>query len=228
MISQHAIYKNDSPSHERVRLMSILTALAAVSGAIEIAAQYLGPRSIVYIFKPLTMVFIIGIALFRVCVAKGYRNLIVAALCCSLTGDVFLMLPSDQFVPGLVSFLVAHLLYIAAFRTKPLGSLPALFGLACVAYGCLMLWFLFPHLGDVRLPVTIYLIIVLLMAWQALSRWATDRNPRTVLAALGAVLFVASDSMIAINRFYGQFRLADLLILATYFLAQWLIALSIA
>jgi uncharacterized membrane protein YhhN len=65
------------------------------------------------------------------------------------------------------------------------------------------------------------------MAWQAASRWATNRNSQAGLAALGAMLFVASDSMIAINRFYGRFRLADLLILATYFVAQWLIALSV-
>lgn len=227
MIRENATDKSSSPLNERSRLIIILSALAAASAAIEIAAQYFGPRTFVYIFKPLTMVFIIGIALIRVCEVTGHRNLIVAGLCCSLAGDIFLMLPSDQFVPGLVSFLVAHLFYIAAFRNRPSGSLPVLFGLAYVAYGCVMLWFLSPHLGDTKLPVSIYLIVILSMAWQAASRWATTRNLQTELAAFGAMLFVASDSMIAINRFYGRFRLADLLILASYFVAQWLIALSV-
>lgn len=212
----------------RTRLIVALTALAAISAAIETGAQYFGPRTIVYIFKPLTMVFIIGIALIRVCEFKGYRNLIVAALCCSMAGDLFLMLPGDQFVFGLLSFLIAHLFYIAAFRTRPSGLSAAWCGLACVAYGSLMLWFLFPYLGDMKLPVSIYLVVILLMAWQALSRCVAKRHPRAVLAALGAILFVASDSMIAISRFYGRFRLSDLLILATYFVAQWLIALSVA
>ena len=209
------------------RLVGVFSALAAASGAVEIAALYFGPRTIVYIFKPLTMLLIIGIALIRSSDDKRYRNFIVAALCLSLVGDVFLMLPSDQFVPGLVSFLFAHLFYIAAFRTRPTGLLSAWFGLVCASYGCVMLWFLFPNLGDMKLAVSIYVAVVLLMGWQALSRWAENRAQRASLAALGAVLFVASDSLIAINRFNGRFRLADLLIMSTYFIAQWFMALSL-
>jgi uncharacterized membrane protein YhhN len=221
-------FDNTSPHQSNSRLVIVLIALAAASGAIEIAGQYFGSRTIVYIFKPLTMVFIIGVALLGVSDLKSYRNLILAALCCSLAGDVFLMLPSDQFVPGLLSFLLAHLFYIAAFRTQPSGMLSTWFGVACVAYGGLMLWLLFPYLGEMKLPVLIYLVVVLVMAWQALCRWAASRNRRALLAALGAVLFVVSDSMIAINRFYGRFSLADVLIMATYFAAQWLIAMSVA
>lgn len=203
-----------------------LTALAAISAAIEITAQYLGPRPIVYIFKPLTMLIIIVIAATSRAHETNYRNLIVAALCCSLVGDVFLMLPGDRFVPGLLSFLIAHFCYIGAFRTRPHGMASAWWGMACVAYGSFMLWALFPNLGDMELPVSIYLVVILVMAWQALNRWATKRRGRAGVAALGAVLFVASDSLIALNRFYSRFRLADLLILATYFTAQSLIALS--
>ena len=212
---------------KRTRLIVALTALAAISAAIEIGAQYFGPRTIVYIFKPLTMVFIIVIALIRVCEFKGYRNLVVAALCCSLVGDVFLMLPSDQFVPGLLSFLIAHFFYIAAFRTRPSGLSSVWFALACVVYGSLMLWLLFPHLGAMKLPVSIYLVVILVMVWQALNRWVTTRRAGAGLAVLGAVLFASSDSMIAVDRFYGKVHLAELLILAPYFTAQCLIALSI-
>jgi uncharacterized membrane protein YhhN len=213
---------------KRSRLIVALTALAAISAAVEIEAQYFGPRTSVYIFKPMTMTLVIVIAgMAGVRGQKGYRNLIVAGLCCSLVGDVFLMLPSDRFVPGLLSFLIAHLFYIAAFRTRSSGLSPAWCGGACVGYGSLMLWFLFPYLGDMKLAVSIYLVVILVMVWQALNSWVTKRRTGAGLAALGAVLFVASDSMIAINRFYGRFHLAELLILATYFTAQCLIALSI-
>lgn len=212
---------------ERTRLIVAFTALAVVSAAVEIGAQYFGPRILVYILKPLTMVLIIIIAAAGVRDRNGYRNLIVAGLCCSLAGDVFLMLPTDQFVPGLLSFLIAHLFYIGAFRTRPSGLLSALCGVTCVLYGILMLWFLFPHLGDMKLPVSTYLVVILVMAWQALNRWAANSEAGARLAALGAILFVASDSMIAINRFYARFHLAELFILATYFSAQCLIALSI-
>ena len=79
-----------------------------------------------------------------------------------------------------------------------------------------------------KLPVAIYMLVILTMAWRALNRWAANRGRQEALAAVGAILFVASDSMIAINRFQGRFRLAELLILATYFVAQWMIALSAA
>ncbi len=157
----------------------------------------------------------------------SYRYLIVAGLCFSLAGDILLMLSSDQFVFGLVSFLVAHIFYIGAFSTRPKTLLSIWIGLACVAYGCLMLWFLFPNLGDLKLPVSIYVAVVLLMAWQAQCRWAEERGQGTALAAIGAILFVASDSMIAIDRFNGRFRSAGVLIMTTYFTAQLLIALSV-
>lgn len=228
MNQEPAIDKAGRALQKRTRLIVALTALAAISAVVEIRAQYFGPRTIVYIFKPLTMVFIIVIAMMTgVRDRNGYRHLIVAGLCCSLVGDVFLMLPSDQFVPGLLSFLIAHLFYIAAFRTRPSGLSSIWCSVPCVGYGSLMLWFLFPRLGDMRMPVTIYLVVILVMVWQALNRWAVKRRAGAGLAALGAVLFVASDSLIAINRFHSRFHLAELLILATYFTAQWLIALSI-
>jgi uncharacterized membrane protein YhhN len=212
----------------RTRLTVALTALTAFSAAIEIGAQYFGSRTIVYIFKPLTMVSIIVIAAMAGARDRSsYRNLIVAGLCCSLAGDVFLMLPSDQFVPGLLSFLIAHLFYIGAFRTRPSGLSSVLCGLALVVYGSLMLWFLSPRLGDMKLPVSIYIVVILVMVWLALNRWVTKRPAGAALAAIGAVLFAASDSMIAVDRFHGPFHLADMLILATYFTAQCLFALSI-
>jgi uncharacterized membrane protein YhhN len=213
---------------ERDSRFITLTILAGISAAVDIAAQYLGPRILVYLFKPLTMILIITIALAgRVHERKDYRRLIVAGLCCSLAGDVFLMLPSDQFIPGLLSFLIAHLFYIAAFKTRPSGLASTLYAAALIAYGSLIFWFLFPHLGEMKLPVTIYLLVILTMAWQALSRWTEKSEPGAAFAAIGAILFVASDSMIAIDRFYDRFRLAEFLILATYFSAQWLIALSV-
>ena len=210
------------------RLIIVFTVLAAISAAVDIAAQYFGPPTVVYIFKPLTMVFVIAIAAVGAAgQPNGYRYLIITGLCCSIVGDVFLMLPSDRFVPGLLSFLIAHLLYIAAFRSRTREVSLAWPAVACASYGILMLWFLFPNLGDMKLPVSIYLIVILVMAWQALNWWAMNGQAGSAFAALGAVLFVASDSIIAINRFQGRVRFSDVLIMATYFSAQWLIALSI-
>ncbi len=206
----------------------ILTVLVVISAALTISAEYHGPRRIVYLFKPLTTFCLILLALApKYPVAPFYRYMIVAGLVCSLAGDVFLMLPSDKFIAGLLSFLIAHLCYIAAFVFA--GERTAVYAWAApplLLYGGLMLWRLWPVLGRMRGPVIIYMLVILLMGLAALSRYVETKQNGSLLAALGAFIFIASDSILAVDKFRGRFRLAQLLILSTYFTAQWLIALS--
>jgi uncharacterized membrane protein YhhN len=205
----------------------ILSVLMVISAALTISAEYHGPRRNVYVFKPLTVVFIILLALLnKYPVASAYKYLIVAGLVCSLAGDVFLMLPSDRFIHGLVSFLVAHLFYIAAFMLAGGRIVSVWAALPLAIHGGLMLWLLWPFLGKMKAPVIVYVVLILLMAWMAWSRYLLTRQAGSYLAAVGATLFVASDSFLAVNRFKGGFRSAQFLILSTYFAAQWLIALS--
>jgi uncharacterized membrane protein YhhN len=208
-------------------LTAILTLLTLLSAALHLRAEYLGPRYQVYVFKPLTMVFILLIALqARWPGFSRYKVAIVAGLVFSLAGDVFLMLPSDRFIAGLVSFLVAHLFYIAAF-TSGTGFGLSWRALPCAIYGFLMFSILLPHLGKMKLPVAVYMVVILVMAWQAWERWHQTGQSAALLAFLGAVLFVISDSALAVNRFRGQYSSAQALILSTYFAAQWLIARSV-
>ena len=155
-----------------------------------------------------------------------YRNLILLGLCFSLAGDIFLMLPSDRFVAGLSSFLVAHLLYIAAFAGEV--SQPAWGVLALLlAFAVPMYLALLPRLGPLRLPVAGYVTAIVAMAWLAAARWLEHGDTGALLACCGALLFVISDSALAWNRFRGGFRRAQVVVLGTYFSAQWLIALSV-
>ena len=204
-----------------------LTLLALVSAALNISAEYRGPKRNVYLFKPLTMICIILIALGGNRSASSfYKYMIVAGLLCSLVGDIFLMLPSDRFIPGLLSFLVAHLFYIAAFTSGGVRPSSLRYALPFLIYGGIMLWVLFPHLGKMKLPVPVYMLVILTMAWRALSRWVETEQGGSALAFFGALLFTASDSILAVNRFRGRVPHAELYILSTYFTAQWLIALS--
>jgi uncharacterized membrane protein YhhN len=70
------------------------------------------------------------------------------------------------------------------------------------------------------------MLVILLMGLMALSRYVETKQSGSSLAACGALIFIASDSILAVDKFRGRFRLAQLLILSTYFTAQWLIALS--
>ena len=207
-------------------LLVALTILAFASALLNILAEYRGPRRNVYIFKPLTVVFIIMIALQSQ--SSVYKYMIVAGLLSSLAGDIFLMLPRDRFTSGLVSFLIAHLFYITAFTFDGPRRPSLLAAILLLAYGGVMLRLLFPHLGKMKVPVMIYMLVILLMVWQASNRWLEDNPQGSLPAFAGACLFASSDSILALNRFRRPFRSAPLLILITYFAAQWLIALSVA
>lgn len=183
-------------------------------------------RALIYVAKPLaTIAALMLAALTKVPVSPRYRALISAGLAASLAGDVFLMLPGDRFIAGLASFLVAHLLYIAAFASEKGGlrnpAATTTVGLFAVA----MLAFLWPDLGALRAPVAAYVTVIAVMGWQAFARWG--RSPGAELAALGAMSFLVSDSALAIGRFRGDFAGGTALVLVTYWLAQWLIARSV-
>jgi len=205
-----------------------LPLLTAVSACLAILGKYRGPGPLVYLFKPLTTVLILLLALLASPpVTPAYQWLIVLGLLFSLAGDVFLMLPRDRFVAGLVSFLIAHLFYIAAFAQQADGT-PALPGLLVFAvYSVLLLGMLLPRTGRLRLPVIAYAVVLSAMGWQAAAQWALHGDLRALLALAGATLFILSDSILALDRFVRPFAAAQALLLSSYYLAQWLIALSV-
>jgi uncharacterized membrane protein YhhN len=207
-------------------LTSVLVLLVILSASIHIRAEYRGPRQHVYIFKPLTMVFIWLIATLGQATLPFYKYMIVTGLVFSMVGDIFLMLPSDQFVAGLAAFLIAHLFYIAAFVSE-ITALTWWSVIPFVIYGIVIYIVLAPALGRLKPVVLIYAVVILIMAWLAWERWSQTGQSGTVLAAVGAVLFVISDTILAINRFRGAFRPARALNLITYFAAQLLIASSV-
>jgi len=204
--------------------INIVTLLMALSAALTLRGEYRGPRILVYIFKPLATSLIILMALLIPNpVSAFYKYMILSGLMFSLFGDVFLMLPTDRFIMGLASFLIAHLFYIAAFSFTGSFSKSFLCLIPFLIFGIFIFGMLRPHLGNLKLPVLVYMLAILVMAWQALNRF-----PESWLAFLGALFFIASDTILAIDSFKTKFRHARFYVLTTYFIAQWLIAFSIS
>jgi uncharacterized membrane protein YhhN len=205
----------------------ILTILAIISASIHMFGEYQGPDYLIFIFKPLTMVFIILIAVLAKDPPSGrYKIAIIAGLIFSMIGDVLLSLPMDVFVIGVFSFLIAQLIYTYAFRVGRSFRLRFLARLPFAVYGILIFVILLPGLNAMTLPVAAYVIVIMVMAWQAWDQWDDKRTQWALLAFIGAVLFVVSDSLLAINKFGEPFLAARALTLTTYFSAQWLIANS--
>jgi uncharacterized membrane protein YhhN len=209
---------------------AILSASIIAAALQTIRAEYRGPRWQVYLCKPLATTLILILALARADWDQrgGYAALIALGLLCSLAGDIFLMLPGDRFVPGLVSFLVAHLAYVAAFARAGGGwtGTALLSFLPLLAYGLAVFARLRSHLGPLLVPVLLYMGVILLMAWRAVEYARQYPGFGPFVAALGALLFVGSDTALALNRFARPCRAAQAVVLGTYFAAQWLIALS--
>ncbi len=194
----------------------LLTGAVAV---VDWVAVQRGNRRLEYLAKPATMVWLIAAALALDPIDGTARSWFVAALVCSLAGDIFLMLPADLFVPGLASFLVGHLAYIVGLRF--LGSSAGGFLAAVVLVGLAV-----PILGtrivgairagdepEMALPVMAYMAVISVMVVAA--------GASGVLLALGAAaLFYVSDALIAWTRFIADLRHGRVAVIVTYHLAQ--------
>ena len=203
-------------------------AIAAVFAVGDWIAKARNNRRLEYLCKPATLVALIVAAcvLDPAAAADSRRTWFVVALCFSLAGDVLLMLDEwrDLFVFGLAAFLVAHIAYIVGFFTDPPGALAwfvaavvVVVVLGPVARRILLATASEPEL---RVPVAVYILVISVMVATALATG-------NVVAAAGAVLFAASDSMIAWNRFVRPIRHADVAIMVTYHLGQAGLVLSL-
>ncbi|MGK0382370.1 MAG: putative membrane protein YhhN [Flavobacteriales bacterium] len=181
--------------------------------------------SLSYVVDLLWLLKIIPIVLLVAGVLKirssSTRSILLLALVFSGCGD--LLLAFDQFIFGVAAFLFAQLSYAVLFSRHwqgitnrwPLCALLIIYLLA-------MLWLLLPHLGNLQLPVVSYLTAIAAMGLMALQsslpmRWAV----------LGAVLFIISDSLIAVNKFIYAFPFDSYLIMSSYYVAQFMLVTGI-
>lgn len=148
----------------------------------------------------------------------------LAGLLFSWAGDIAI---DFSFVPGLACFLFAQVMYLTAFfltpgeniviRGKPWLIIPVL--LAGIALICT----LYDDLGDMKLPVIIYAVVILTMLTSAINRLGKVNRISYYLVLSGAILFVLSDSAIAVNKFTWDFDYSGPVIMSTYLAGQYLI-----
>ncbi len=161
--------------------------------------------------------------------SKAFSRLLLMALFFSWCGDIVLQfMQKDElfFVIGLISFLIAHIFYIIFFTrfsgSKYIIKKPYLI-LPFLAYGFFLMWILYPDLADMKIPVSIYALVILLMSATALNRIDKVDRKSFLFVFIGAILFTLSDSLIAINTFSFPFDASRFLIMSLYVTAQFLI-----
>jgi alkenylglycerophosphocholine/alkenylglycerophosphoethanolamine hydrolase len=210
-----------------------LGAAAALSAAAAIAADWEERRHRAFFaLKPLTTLLIIGVAASAAPLGNPYTQCVLVALVLSLFGDVFLMFgdgarSSDRaFIAGLVSFLLAHIAFVGAFvQDLRDPNLPGWLA-AVVFYAVGLLFILLPRAGSMKAPVLVYCVVLALMVFAAAARHASLEDAASLRAVLGALLFLVSDSLLAVRRFVRRYPGAQALILSTYWGAIGLIAWS--
>lgn len=194
--------------------------------------------NVLTITKPLIVLTLLIYFLLSVKERSTLFYLTIAALLLSWLGDVFLMYESDNamfFILGLASFLLAHVTYVFSYRKakndtaeNPLLSSQKLrHGSTLVLAGLALIYILEPGLGDMKIPVIIYASVIVVMAITALLRYGYTSIQSFSYVFGGAVMFMVSDSLLAINKFLEPFSYAGFWIMLTYCLAQFLIVRGI-
>jgi uncharacterized membrane protein YhhN len=203
----------------------IIFFLLILSG--DIAGIELQNETIESICKPLLMIILAGYFLSQTNEWAGnLKKWIVIALFFSWVGDVLLMFQQKNelfFMLGLAAFLLAHIFYIVFFHLVRLregikSNMWLL--LIVVTYYAILISFLSPYLGKMKLPVRVYGIVISFMLMLAMHMLFMKNKKPGRWMVLGAFLFVISDSLLAINKFYQDIPLAGVLIMLTYGLAQ--------
>ena len=161
------------------------------------------------------------------------QKLMLAGLFFSWAGDAVLEFPgnnSNFFKFGLVCFLLTHLLYLTVFFLTP-GKNPILsnriyFLIPIIIYGVVFVSYLYAGLAEMKVPVILYTIIILTMLTAAINRVDKVNKVSYYLVLAGAILFVISDSTIALSKFSHPFESSGIVIMATYIVAQYLIVIG--
>ena len=149
-----------------------------------------------------------------------FKRLIYLGFLFSLVGDILLETADSLFVFGLVSFLTAHVFYISAFLKRKKDNALITAGVL-VLFGGIYYWFLHPGLGEMAIPVLVYIAVILTMVWSSFAQ--RNHDAYAGYAVAGALFFMLSDSLIAYTKFYASLEYSRYVIILTYWLAQYLI-----
>lgn len=183
----------------------------------------------IYITKPLLMPLL---AVIYVLNSSNPSYYIVLALFFSFLGDIFLLSKKQPFfMGGLTSFLIGHSFYITAFlqSISSQSNIPLWFYLAIfpyLIYGIIFYRKLSPYLNSLKLPVIIYMVVIILMSFTSLLRFWKFDGFAFWLPFIGSLAFFTSDSLLAVDNFKVKINNAGVYIMSVYIFAQLLIILG--
>jgi uncharacterized membrane protein YhhN len=208
----------------KITIVSILFILAVV---IDVFAVVTRNELLESIFKPLLMSTLVSVYLVS---SKKSNFWYVSALFFSFWGDVLLLFNELFFVYGLAAFLIAHILFIKItkdFLKKPSPRKIVIALFPFVVFFLVLLYLIENNLNEMLIPVVIYGAVISVFGAITFLNYLQKRNTENLWLFLGAVIFIVSDSMIALNKFYEPQEMYSVSIMITYIVAQYLICKSL-
>jgi len=199
-----------------------------------LAILVLGFENISWFLKPLLLPFLF----YAVLKTNSFetKKWLLAALLFSWIGDCILLFADKgevYFISGLVAFLIAHIFLITLFVKQKSSSIHKQYKGFWMGFGLVllylfgMLFLLIPKLGQLKIPVEVYAIIISLMLIESVKGVFNWNQKSNYLVFIGAVFFVTSDSILAFNKFYIPIPYASFWIMSTYLMAQFCITYGI-
>ncbi len=195
---------------------------------------YIHSGALQNVTKPLLAISLIAYSIAGITSRNNLFFLLIAALFFSLVGDTFLLFEKQApywFILGLIGFLLAHIFYILLFigikkQNQPEKKINIFFSLLVIVYSVCLFLLLWPSLASLKIPVMIYTTVLSLMVITSFHAFDFAKQLSGKLCMSGALLFLISDSLLAINKFYQSFTAANILIMLSYALAQLLIVVG--
>jgi len=207
-----------------------LLVFVAVSAG-DLIANIFSNHQLELVFKPLILLSLIG---YYMAAAERRSHVFIRALFFSWVGDVLLLFAGGAeifFITGLVAFLISHLLFIQVYRQQRdvdsekglLGTQKVRYALPIVLVSTGLVVVLYNSLGNLKIPVMAYALVLCVMALNALFRYGRTNTQSFWMVFCGALLFLTSDSLLALNKFLSPIDGGRFLVMLTYVSAQYLI-----
>lgn len=187
------------------------------------------------VVKPLICMILAGYLVSNTRLGGNFNKLVFAGLFFSLIGDIALIFAGKGgtvFLLGLGAFLLAHISYAMAFfrdyKYNPAGSktLGHVMVFVMAIFTIAFYFWLRPYLNEMKIPVMAYMVIISIMVITAAYRYGRVNDVSFQLIFAGAIFFIISDSLLAINMFVQPFLYSGIFIMATYMIAQYLITMG--
>lgn len=176
--------------------------------------------------KPLIMATLLGFYISKV---QKQSYALLSAMIFALLGDAFLLFTSDDFfIIGLSCFLLMQILYTTVFLKDRSRKTPVVYGAAAaiIICGLFLLYYLWPALNAMQIPVALYTAAITVMVISAILRSDSIRAYPWVVA--GVLLFMVSDGVLAVGKFREALPLQHYIVMLTYMLAQYFIVTGMA